>query len=260
MPSSRPPRTADAGAAPAPAGERIAKVLARAGVCSRREAEKLVLAGRVSLDGVVLSSPAINVRPEQIVAVDGKPIADKAPTRLWLYHKPKGLVTSHKDPEGRPTVFQKLPEGLPRVISVGRLDINSEGLLLLTNDGGLARRLELPSTGWMRRYRVRVHGRPDAGRLAALAKGVRVGEVNYGPIQAAVDSERSANAWLTVGLREGRNREVRIVLEHLGLMVNRLIRVSYGPFQLGNLDAGEVREVPRKVLADQLGTEKPPAR
>lgn len=235
-------------------GERIAKVLARAGVCSRRDAEKLVLEGRVSVDGVKLASPAFNVRPGQAVSVDGKVLAEAEPTRLWCYHKPRGLVTTHKDPEGRPTVFQRLPKALPRVISVGRLDYNSEGLLLLTNDGELARRLELPETGWTRRYRVRVHGAPTDEQLGRLAKGVTVDGIAYGPIEARLDGLKGANAWLTMALREGKNREIRNVMAHLGFQVSRLIRIAYGPFQLGNLQEGEVREVPPRVLADQTGS------
>ncbi|MCW5750313.1 MAG: rRNA pseudouridine synthase [Alphaproteobacteria bacterium] len=239
-------------------GERIAKVLARAGVCSRRDAEKLVLEGRVSVDGVALASPAFNVRPGQVVSVDGKVLGQAEPTRLWCYHKPRGLVTTHKDPEGRPTVFQQLPKTLPRVISVGRLDFNSEGLLLLTNDGALARRLELPETGWTRRYRVRVHGAPTDEQLARLAKGVTVDGLAYGPIEARLDGLKGANAWLTMALREGKNREIRKVMGHLGFQVSRLIRVAYGPFQLGNLKEGEVREVPARVLADQTGGRRKP--
>ena len=243
-------------------GERIAKVLARAGVCSRRDAEKLILAGRVAVDGKVLASPAFNVEPGQAISLDGKPIQQAEARRLWCYHKPRGLVTTHRDPEGRPTVFERLPKTLPRVISIGRLDVNSEGLLLLTNDGELARRLELPATGWVRRYRVRVQGTPDPVRLASLLKGIKIDDVAYGPIEAALDRQEASNAWLTVSLREGKNREVRKVMEHLGLMVNRLIRVAYGPYQLGNLPAGEVREVPGKVIAEQLGekTARAPAK
>jgi 23S rRNA pseudouridine2605 synthase len=237
--------------------ERIAKVLARAGVCSRREAERLIEAGRVMVDGKVLTSPAFNVTSNAAIKVDGKPIAEAEPSRLWCYHKPRGLLTSHGDPQGRETVFQKLPSDLPRVISVGRLDYTSEGLLLLTNDGALARRLELPDTGWTRRYRVRVHGVPDEAKLARLNRGIEIDGVAYGPITAVLDSQKGANAWLTVSLREGKNREVRKVLEHLGLQVNRLIRIAYGPFQLGKLEPGETREVPRKILAEQLGLGKP---
>ena len=234
-------------------GERIAKVLARAGVCSRRDAERMIAEGRVAVDGKVLDSPAIRVRPNMRISVDGKPIPRPEEPRLWRYHKPVGLVTSHRDPEGRPTVFERLPPDLPRVISVGRLDLNSEGLLLLTNDGGLARQLELPATGWVRRYRVRAFGRVVQAELDPLGKGVTLDGVRYGPIEARLDTAQGGNIWLTVGLREGKNREVRRVLEHLGLKVNRLIRISYGPFQLGQLEAGAIEEVPRRVLRDQLG-------
>lgn len=234
-------------------GERIAKVLARAGLCSRREAERWIADGRVRVDGKTLESPAFTVTEANEIIVDGKPLPKPEPTRVWRYHKPAGLVTSHKDPDGRPTVFEKLPKGLPRVISVGRLDLNSEGLLLLTTDGGLARTLELPDTGWTRRYRVRVNGRPDEAVLAKLVNGVTVSGIRYGPVRAKLDSQQGANAWLTVSIQEGKNREIRKVMEHIGLTVNRLIRVAYGPFQLGNLARGDVAEVPRKALRDQLG-------
>jgi 23S rRNA pseudouridine2605 synthase len=233
-------------------GERIAKWLARAGVVSRRDAEKLVAAGEVRLNNVVVTHPATFVGPGDLVLVGGKLVDAPQRTRLWRYHKPDGLMTTHRDPQGRPTVFDKLRETLPRVISIGRLDLNSEGLLLLTNDGGLARQLELPSTGWLRRYRVRVHGNPDPASLAALAKGITIDGVRYGEIDAGLDSRRGENAWLTVSLREGRNREVRRVMAHLGLAVTRLIRIAYGPFQLGALPRGDVEEVPARVLRDQL--------
>jgi 23S rRNA pseudouridine2605 synthase len=236
-------------------GERIAKWLARAGVASRRDVEKLIVEGRVKLNSGVVTHPATFVTPGDIVRVDGKVIEAPERTRMWRYHKPAGLVTTHRDPQGRPTVFEKLSETLPRVISVGRLDLNSEGLLLLTNDGALARRLELPATGWLRRYRVRVHGHPDPAALAALAKGVTIDGVRYGPIEAGLDSRKGENAWLTVSLREGRNREVRRVMAHLGLAVTRLIRIAYGPFQLGALPRGAVEEVPARVLRDQLPRE-----
>jgi len=232
--------------------ERIAKVLARAGLCSRREAERWIADGRVSVDGHKLTTPAVTVGSESKVLVDGKPLPMKSQTRLWRYHKPAGLVTSHKDPQGRPTVFDSLPKDLGRVISVGRLDLNSEGLLLLTNDGALARTLELPATGWVRRYRVRVHGRVEPKRLGALAGGVTVAGVRYGPIEASLDSQSGANAWLTVSLAEGKNREIRKVMESLELPVSRLIRLAYGPFQLGKLARGAVSEVPARILAEQM--------
>ena len=238
-------------------GERIAKRLARAGLCSRREAERWIEARRVSVDGAVLTTPATIVTEASEILVDGKPIPEPERPRLFRYHKPEGLVTTNRDPEGRATVFERLPKDLPRLISVGRLDIASEGLLLLTNDGELARHLELPSTGWQRRYRVRVYGTVDDGALKSLARGVTIDGVAYGPIEASVDEpEREggrANSWLSVRLREGKNREVRRVLEHLGLKVSRLIRTAYGPFELGELPRGGVEEVPRKHLREQLG-------
>ena len=233
--------------------ERIAKVIARAGICSRREAERLIAEGRVAVDGQRLDSPAVNVTIAQRITIDGEVLPAPAPPRLWRYHKPAGLITSARDPKGRPTVFGSLPPALGRLISVGRLDLNSEGLLLLTNDGALKRRLELPASGWIRRYRARVHGRPEPKKLATLARGVRVDGVDYGPIRAELERQTASNAWLKMALTEGKNREVRKVLEHLGLAVNRLIRVSYGPFQLGRLPRGAVEEVPAKVLAEQLG-------
>ena len=245
-------------AAPAPAkGERIAKLLARAGLCSRRDAERLIAERRVSVDGKVLDSPALAVTGDHDIRVDGKPIPAAEPARLWRYHKPTGLVTTHRDERGRPTVFERLPPGLPRVVSVGRLDLNSEGLLLLTNDGALARELELPSRGWLRRYRLRVHGPVAPERLAALEQGITIGGVAYGPIRAVLDRQQASNAWLTVSLREGKNREIRRVMEHLGLSVTRLIRIAYGPFQLGDLARGAVEEVPRRVLREQLGASAP---
>ena len=233
--------------------ERIAKRLARAGIASRREAEALIAAGRVALNGRTLSSPAVNVTAEDRIEIDGKPLPQAERTRLWLYHKPAGLVTSNRDPEGRPTVFERLPADLPRVVSVGRLDIGTEGLLLLTNDGGLARVLELPQTGWLRRYRVRAHGRVTQGRLDELKDGMAVDGVFYGAIEAVLEREQGANVWIDIGLREGKNREVKRVLGALGLEVNRLIRVSYGPFQLGALEPGAVLEVRGRTLRDQLG-------
>ena len=243
----------DAAAVP----ERIAKRIARAGLCSRRDAERLIAEGRVAVDGEVVTSPARNVTPANVVAVDGVPLAAPEQARLFRYHKPPGVVTTARDPEGRPTIYDRLPEGLPRLMPVGRLDLPSEGLLLLTNDGGLKRRLELPATGWLRRYRVRAFGRIDEARLAALKEGIEIDGVAYGPILAHLDSVQGANAWLTMGLREGKNREVRRVLEHLGLSVNRLIRVAYGPFQLGNLARGAIEEIRPKVLREQLGLTKP---
>ncbi|MDN2566252.1 pseudouridine synthase [Aquibium sp. A9E412] len=240
-------------AGPAPAGERIAKRLARAGVASRRDAEAMIAAGRVTLNGRVLDTPAVTVGPDDRIAVDGAPIPAIERTRLFLFHKPTDCVTTTRDPEGRRTIFDLLPPDLPRLITVGRLDMNTEGLLLLTNDGGLARVLELPETGWLRRYRVRVHGRVDPDRLAALAEGIAVDGVYYGAIEATLDREQGANAWLTLGLREGKNREVKNVLGALGLDVTRLIRVSYGPFQLGALPSGAVQEVRGRTLRDQLG-------
>lgn len=233
-------------------GERIAKWLARAGVASRRDVERMLAEGRVRLNGAVLTHPASFVRDGDTVQVDGRVVPAPEGTRLWRYHKPDGLVTTHRDPEGRPTVFERLPREMPRVISVGRLDLTSEGLLLLTNDGALARRLEMPATGWLRRYRARVHGRPDPQALAALARGVTVEGVRYGPVEAGLDSAKGENAWLTIGLREGRNREVRRIMAYLNLPVSRLIRISYGPFQLGNLPRGAAEEVPARVLRDQL--------
>lgn len=240
-------------------GERIAKVLARAGLCSRRDAERWIAAGRVALAGKVLTSPAVTVDAASDLRVDGKPVPVPAPARLWCYHKPAGLVTTHRDEKGRATVFASLPAGLPRLVSVGRLDLTSEGLLLLTNDGGLARALELPARGWIRRYRVRVHGAPDPARLAALAQGITIDGVAYGPITATLERAQGSNAWLLVALAEGRNREVRRVMEHLGLTVTRLIRIAYGPFELGRLPRGAVIEVPSRIVAETRGT-KPHAR
>ncbi len=234
-------------------GQRIAKAMARAGLCSRRDAEAWIAAGRVTVNGKTLDSPACNVTEADDVQVDGKPLAQRERTRLFLFHKPRGLVTTTRDPEGRPTIFDALPPDLPRVVAVGRLDINTEGLILLTNDGGLARTLELPATGWLRRYRVRAHGRIDQARLDALRDGVSVDGVDYAGIEAKLDREQGSNAWITMGLREGKNREIKKVLEHLGLAVNRLIRVSFGPFELGDLAEGEVAEVRTRVLRDQLG-------
>jgi 23S rRNA pseudouridine2605 synthase len=236
-----------------PAPVRIAKALARAGIASRRGAEALIAAGRVAVNGRVIDSPALNVTPHDRIALDGQPLAEPAPARLWRYHKPPGLVTTARDEKGRPTVFDALPAELGRVVSVGRLDLNSEGLLLLTNDGALKRRLELPATGWLRKYRVRVHGHPDAAALAPLEAGMTVDGERFRPIQARIDRQQGANAWLTLGLREGRNREIRRALAALGFPVTRLIRIAYGPFQLGELPPGAVAPVPQRVLRDQLG-------
>jgi 23S rRNA pseudouridine2605 synthase len=234
-------------------GERIAKAIARAGLCSRREAEAWIAAGRVAVNGAVIASPALNVTSQDRISVDENPLPQRERTRLFLYHKPCGLVTTHADPQGRPTVFKALPKHLPRLMSVGRLDANTEGLLLLTNDGGLARVLELPATGWLRRYRVRAHGRVHPDQLTALRKGIVIDGVRYGSIEAKLDREQGANVWLTFAMREGKHREVKNVLGHLGLAVNRLIRVSFGPFQLGDLPEGEVEEVKTRILREQLG-------
>jgi 23S rRNA pseudouridine2605 synthase len=234
-------------------GERIAKVVSRAGLCSRRDAEEWIVQGRVAVNGRVINSPALDVTVRDVITVDGVPLPAPERTRLFLFHKPRGLMTTHADPEGRPTVFDNLPEGLPRLISIGRLDFNTEGLLLLTNDGGLARTLELPDTGWLRRYRVRAHGEVTQAQLDELKKGVEVEGVKYGSIDATLERDQGANVWLVFAIREGKNREVRNVLAHLGLEVNRLIRISYGPFQLGELDEGQVEEVKTRVLREQLG-------
>ena len=241
--------------APPPAGERLAKVIARAGVCSRRDAEAWITAGRIAVNGSPVKTPAFNVVESDTIAVDGKPLARKQATQLWLYHKPAGLMVTEKDPEGRATVFSEFEKlGLPRVLTVGRLDYNTEGLLLLTNDGGLKRTLELPATGWVRRYRVRAFGSVTQEQLDTLAKGISVEGVDYGPIEAALDSTTGSNVWITMSLREGKNREVRNVLGALGLEVNRLIRLSYGPFQLGDLPTGSVEKVKTRILKDQLGS------
>ena len=238
--------------APSPRGDRIAKYLARAGVASRRDAERLLAEGKVMLNNVRVEHPATFVTPGDIIVVDGRVVDTPDRPRLWRYHKPDGVMTTHKDPQGRPTVFDKMPPGMPRVVSVGRLDLNSEGLLLLTNDGALARQLELPANGWLRRYRVRVHGEVEPAALASLDRGLLLDGVRYAPIEAGLDSTKGSNAWLTVSLHEGRNREIRKVMAHLNLAVTRLIRIAYGPFQLGNLTRGEIAEVPPKVLRDQL--------
>jgi 23S rRNA pseudouridine2605 synthase len=234
-------------------GERIAKIVARAGLCSRRDAEDWIVQGRVAVNGRVINSPALDVTTNDVVTIDGKPLPERERTRLFLYHKPRGLMTTHDDPEGRPTVFDNLPEGLPRLISIGRLDFNTEGLLLLTNDGGLARALELPDTGWLRRYRVRAHGDVTQAQLDQLKNGVEVDGVKYGSIDATLERDKAANVWIVFAIREGKNREVRNVMAHLGLEVNRLIRISYGPFQLGEIEEGQVEEIKSRVLRDQLG-------
>jgi 23S rRNA pseudouridine2605 synthase len=240
-----------------PEGDRIAKVMARAGLCSRREAEAWIAEGRVKVNGQKITSPALNVTDRDDIRIDGKPLPDKEKIRLWRYNKPRGLLTTAKDPQGRATVFESLPKELPRVVSIGRLDLNSEGLLLLTNDGELARRLELPTTGWVRRYRVRVNGQVEVAHLNELRKGITVEGIRYGSVQASLDRQQGDNAWLTMALTEGKNREIRKLCGHFGWAVSRLIRISYGPFQLGNLESGAVEEVKGKVLKDQLGIETP---
>ncbi|WP_323767083.1 pseudouridine synthase [Antarctobacter sp.] len=241
-----------------PPGERIAKVIARAGRASRREAERMIAEGRVTVNGKKIDSPALNVTDADQITVDDTPLAAPDAARLWLYHKPTGRVTTTRDEQGRPTIYDDLPDDLPRVMSVGRLDLNSEGLLLLTNDGAIKRKLELPSTGWLRKYRVRVNGRPTDETLAPLRKGIEVDGQRFQPMQVSLDRQQGANAWLTIGLREGKNREIRRAMTDIGLTVNRLIRTSYGPFQLGQLKPGEVEEVRRKILRDQLGLEPEP--
>jgi 23S rRNA pseudouridine2605 synthase len=235
--------------------ERIAKRLSRAGIASRREAERMIAEGRVTVNGKIIDSPALNVTERDQITVDGKPVAEAERPRLWLYHKPTGLVTTAKDEKGRETVFDKLPDGMPRVMSVGRLDLNSEGLLLLTNDGGLKRKLELPATGWLRKYRVRVKGTPTDAMLAPLRQGLVIEGERFQGMEATLDRQQGANAWLTIGLREGKNREIRRAMAEIGLEVNRLIRISYGPFRLGTLKPGEVEEIKPRVLRDQLGLE-----
>ena len=233
--------------------ERLAKFMARSGVCSRRDAEELIKQKRVTVNGEIVDTPAFNVEGNEKILLDGEKLPEKEQTRLWLYHKPAGLLTTHKDTEARATVFDHLPAGLPRVISVGRLDLNSEGLLLLTNNGELSRKLELPENGWSRRYKVRVHGFVNKKKLEDLAKGTVVDGITYGPVKAELESQNGTNSWLIVTLNEGKNREIRKLMKSIGLEVARLIRLSYGPFQLGSLKKGEVREVPQKVLKEQLG-------
>ena len=240
----------------APSGDRIAKVLSRAGVASRREAERMIAEGRVKVNGAKIDSPALNVTDRDRIIVDGKPLPQAEAPRLWLYNKPAGLVTSNSDEKGRRTIFDALPEDLPRVMTIGRLDLNSEGLLLLTNDGAIKRRLELPSTGWLRRYRVRINGRPREEDFEPLRKGMVIDGERFQPMTVALDRQQGANAWLTIGLREGKNREIRRALEDVGFNVNRLLRLSYGPFQLGTLKLGEVEELRPRVVRDQLGLEE----
>jgi 23S rRNA pseudouridine2605 synthase len=235
--------------------ERIAKRLSRAGIASRREAERMIAEGRVTVNGKIIDSPALNVTLRDQITVDGKPVAEAERPRLWLYHKPTGLVTTARDEKGRETVFDKLPPDMPRVMSVGRLDLNSEGLLLLTNDGGIKRKLELPATGWLRKYRVRVKGAPTEAMLEPLRKGLVIEGERFQGMEATLDRQQGANAWLTIGLREGKNREIRRAMAEIGLEVNRLIRISYGPFRLGTLKPGEVEEIKPRVLRDQLGIE-----
>ena len=236
-----------------PEGERIAKVIARAGVCSRRDAERLILEGRVKLDGVIVTSPALNVTANNVIQVDEKPLAEPESARLWRYHKPTGLVTTHKDEKGRPTVFANLPKAIGRVVSVGRLDFNSEGLLLLTNDGDIARRLEIPAAGWTRVYRARLFGKVTQADLDKLATGITIDGVKYGPIVADLERSKGMYSWATVSLKEGKNREVKRVMERLGLKVARLIRTAYGPFQLGQLAEGQTEEIPARLWREKLG-------
>lgn len=234
--------------------ERLAKFMARSGVCSRREAEEYIKQQRVTVNGIIVETPAFNVEGTEKILFDGEKLPQIDKTRLWLYYKPVGLVTSHKDEQNRETVFNNLPSYMPRVVSVGRLDLNSEGLLLLTNNGELSRELELPKNAWSRRYRVRVHGRIDTAKLESLKNGVNIDGIEYGKVNVTIDSQNATNAWLTVSLNEGKNREVRKLMKYAGLDVARLIRVSYGPFQLGSLKKGEVKEVAQKVLQEQLGS------
>ncbi|SFR34258.1 23S rRNA pseudouridine2605 synthase [Yoonia tamlensis] len=236
-----------------PSGDRIAKTLSRAGIASRREAERMIADGRVTVNGKTIDSPALNVTEADRITVDGKLVGEPDPPRIWLYHKPAGLVTTERDEKDRPTVFGTLPETMPRVMSVGRLDLNSEGLLLLTNDGGVKRKLELPATGWLRRYRVRINGSVSEAKLDQLRAGIMVDGIKYQPMIVTFDRQQGANAWLTVSIREGKNREIRRTMEAIGVTVNRLIRVSYGPFQLGDLKQGEVEELKQRVVRDQLG-------
>jgi 23S rRNA pseudouridine2605 synthase len=234
-------------------GDRIAKVIARAGICSRRDAERLIAEGRVKLDGVIVTSPALNVTQNNVVQVDEKPLTQPDAARMWRYHKPSGLVTTHKDEKGRPTVFANLPKHLGRVVSVGRLDFNTEGLLLLTNDGEIARRMEIPSAGWTRVYRARLFGKVNQADLDRLATGITIDGVKYGPIVADIERSKGVYSWATVSLKEGKNREIKRVMERLGLKVARLIRTAYGPFQLGQLVEGQIEEIPARLWREKLG-------
>ncbi|WP_251363812.1 pseudouridine synthase [Epibacterium ulvae] len=251
------PAPSDPKSTATPEGDRIAKVLSRAGVASRREAERMIAEGRVTVNGKKIDSPALNVTGRDRIIVDGKPLPEAEDARLWLYYKPIGLVTTNSDEKGRTTIYDELPEDLPRVMTVGRLDINSEGLLLLTNDGGIKRKLELPETGWLRRYRVRINGRPKDTDFEPLRKGLVIDGERFQPMQVTLDRQQGANAWVTIGLREGKNREIRRAMEDVGFPVNRLLRISYGPFQLGNLKPGAVEEIRRKIMRDQLGLQEP---
>ena len=227
-------------------------MMAAAGLCSRRDAERWILSGRVVVNGQKLQTPACLIGSEDVVLVDGKPLAEKQERRVWCYHKPAGLITTNRDPQGRPTIFERLPKTLPRVVTVGRLDFNSEGLLLLTTDGGLARELELPARGWKRKYRVRVHGRVTPEIIGRLHKGVKIKGIFYAPCQIEIEREQGTNTWVLMTLSEGKNREIRRLMEFFGLPVTRLIRISYGPFQLGPLPVGAVREIPAKQLKEWL--------
>ncbi|MAC60525.1 MAG: pseudouridine synthase [SAR116 cluster bacterium] len=233
--------------------ERIAKKLSRAGVCSRREAERWIADGRIKVNNVILSTPATNVSEKDKILVDNIPLPKPSLTKIWRFHKPKGCLVTENDPKGRKTIFQILPKSLPRVISVGRLDYDSEGLLLLTNDGAISRKLELPSTGWLRKYKVRVHGIVDKSALLKIKDGIKLDNFKTGPIEASLEIQKGTNAWILIGIREGKNREIRRIMDHLGYPVNRLIRLSYGPFQLGNLKSGEVLEINKNVIKNQLG-------
>lgn len=253
--SEKPAKSQSSSTKTAPEGERIAKRLARIGIASRREVERMIEAGRIGVDGKIITSPALNVTASQILTVDSQPVGAAEEARVWRYHKSAGTLTTNRDPKGRPTIFEKLPLELPRVVTIGRLDFNTEGLLLLTNDGELARHLELPANAWLRHYRVRVYGKIEPAKLKALANGITIAGVSYEPIKAELEPGKNegANQWLAVTLREGKNREIRKVMEHLGLQVTRLIRVTYGPFQLGKLARGGVEEVPRRILRESLG-------